>query len=234
MHELIVGNSTIPYSIRFSSRAKKRRIVVKPDKVEIVAPRSDNDKALHKLIHEKREWVFNKQAILKEKTNRLEELTTYRMRSGAKIPYRGRKLRLRIVPSDGDKIEIEYRTRFFIHKPEWAQEADLRHSLELWFKNNLQEDIEMLVEKYTPMIGVQPGRITIKDMKSRWGSCGKTGDINLNLRLIHLPRNALEYVVIHELCHLKYRSHSKKFWLIVESVMPGDIPSSKTLEGAVL
>ena len=234
MHELQVGYTTIPYSIRFSRKARRRRIVVRPEKVEVVAPRGDSKKALHKLIHEKREWVFNKQAILKEKTNRIEELTTYRMRSGAKIPYRGRKLRLRIIPSDSNRIQIEYRSRFFVHKPEWAGEEDLRHSMELWFKNRIHEDVDLMVGKYAPMIGVEPGRITFKDMKSRWGSCGKSGDISLNLRLIHLPKNALEYVVIHELCHLRYRCHSKRFWQLVESVMPGDIPSSKTLEGAVL
>ena len=234
MPELQVGKTTIPYSIRFSRKARKRRIVVRPDKVEVVAPRGDSEKALHELIHKKREWVFNKQAVLKEKTNRIEELTTYRMRSGAKIPYRGRNLRLRINPSDADRIKIEYKTRFLVHKPQWANEEDLRHKMELWFKNRLQEDVDQMVEKYAPMIGVEPGRITFKDMISRWGSCGKSGDISLNLRLIHLPKNALEYVVIHELCHLRYRSHSKRFWELVESVMPGDMHSSKTLEGAML
>ena len=57
----------------------------------------------------------------------------------------------------------------------------------------------------------------------------RIGDISLNLRLIHLPRNALEYVVIHELSHLKYRSHSKLFWQLVESVMPGDMPQVRVI-----
>ncbi|MBD3278904.1 MAG: DUF45 domain-containing protein, partial [Candidatus Aegiribacteria sp.] len=82
--------------------------------------------------------------------------------------------------------------------------------------------------------GVEPGRIVFRNMKSRWGSCGVSGNISLNLKLIHLPRSAFEYVVIHELCHLRYRNHSREFWQLVASLMPGGIPASKTLEAAML
>ncbi|MBD3278681.1 MAG: DUF45 domain-containing protein, partial [Candidatus Aegiribacteria sp.] len=76
MHELKMGNHVTPYSIRFSRRARRRRIVVKPDKVEVVAPRGDSERALHRIIYEKREWVFAKQAILKERAVRMKELTS--------------------------------------------------------------------------------------------------------------------------------------------------------------
>lgn len=233
-YELKAGGVTISYSIRYSRRARRRRIVVRPGGVEVVAPMGDSPGRLHRLIHEKREWVSGKLEMLRKKADRMRDLTTYQIKDGARVPYRGRKLSLHIHPSDKGRVRIDYRNGFHIYSPADAAESDLRGALDLWLKRKLRGDIEPLIKKYSEILEVSPGRVTIRDMKTRWGSCGRNGNISLNLRLIHLSRKTLEYVVIHELCHLRHRNHSRKFWQLLESVLPGHIPGVRRLEAGMI
>ncbi len=80
--------------------------------------------------------------------------------------------------------------------------------------------IRQRLETYAPRLGVHFGRVTIRDQKSRWGSCSQKGNLNFNWKLIMAPEEALEYVVIHELCHLIEFNHSPRFWRLVEGQMP--------------
>ena len=82
------------------------------------------------------------------------------------------------------------------------------------------EDIPRRVEKFAPLAGVSVGRITIRNQVSRWGSCSAKGNLNFNYQLYYLPEELLDYVVVHELCHLKYMNHSKEFWKMVSNYMP--------------
>ena len=81
-------------------------------------------------------------------------------------------------------------------------------------------EIRRLLAIYAPALGVNPGRIAIREQKSRWGSCSDRGNLNFNWKLMLAPPEALEYVVIHELCHLTEFNHSARFWRLVESQMP--------------
>lgn len=82
------------------------------------------------------------------------------------------------------------------------------------------ERIRSRVNHFAPLIGVQPGRIAIRDQKSRWGSCSSKGNLNFNWKLIMAPPDVLDYVVIHELCHLHEFNHSPRFWQLVYARMP--------------
>ena len=80
--------------------------------------------------------------------------------------------------------------------------------------------IPQRVAYYAEKMGVTYGRITIRNQKTRWGSCSSKGNLNFNCMLMLAPREVLDYVVIHELCHRKEMNHSKRFWKEVEKVMP--------------
>lgn len=82
------------------------------------------------------------------------------------------------------------------------------------------ERIRSRVDHFAPLVGVAPGRITIRDQKSRWGSCSAKGNLNFNWKLIMAPSQVLDYVVIHELCHLREFNHSPRFWELVYGQMP--------------
>ena len=73
---------------------------------------------------------------------------------------------------------------------------------------------------YAPLIGRSPGRVTVREQRTKWGSCSSQGNVNFNWKLIMAPKEALDYVVIHELCHLYEFNHSSKFWARVEKYQP--------------
>ncbi|WP_156303040.1 M48 family metallopeptidase, partial [Methylogaea oryzae] len=77
-----------------------------------------------------------------------------------------------------------------------------------------------MVQHHAVRHGLHPRSIAVRDQKTRWGSCGPRGDININWRLILAPPPVLEYVVVHELCHLRHRNHAKPFWDLVEDHLP--------------
>lgn len=231
---LIVGNTRIPYKIRYSLKTERRRIEVTPKGIEVVVPESDDPRDIKAFVRRKREWVFNRLSELKDKESKIEQLTQYKMISGAKIPFRGRRFRLRIYPTEEDKVSIEYHNRFDVYRPSWASEDDLRKKMDLWLKNKLQEDMAELLEKYAGALDVNPGRVDIRHMKTKWGSCTKNGNIKLNLHLVHLSKYATEYVLVHELCHLRYPRHTPAFWGLVQSVLPEEIPMERRLEWALV
>jgi predicted metal-dependent hydrolase len=76
------------------------------------------------------------------------------------------------------------------------------------------------VEHYAPIVGVTYGRITIRNQKTRWGSCSAKGNLNFNVALMRAPIEVLDYIVVHELCHRRHLDHSREFWDDVEKVIP--------------
>ncbi len=92
--------------------------------------------------------------------------------------------------------------------------------LEAIYRKAAREYFPKRVSHYARMLGVTYGKISIRDQKTRWGSCSSEGNLSFNWRLILAPPDVLDYVVIHELCHRKEMNHSKEFWALVESHMP--------------
>jgi predicted metal-dependent hydrolase len=84
----------------------------------------------------------------------------------------------------------------------------------------VRELVAMLVEEEAPALGVTPARIQIRDQRSRWGSCSTRGTLSFNWRLVLAPFEVLDYVVVHELCHLREPNHSRRFWKLVETRRP--------------
>lgn len=98
-----------------------------------------------------------------------------------------------------------------VYLPEVTDESD---------RERIQTFIEEKVSYYASVMGVSYGRITMRNQKTRWGSCSSKGNLNFNCLLMLAPSEILDYVVVHELCHRKQMNHSKAFWLEVEKVLP--------------
>ena len=93
-------------------------------------------------------------------------------------------------------------------------------TLEKRYRNAARTQFEQRCAYYLPFTGGSYSSITVRDQKTRWGSCSSRGTLSFNYRLIFAPPAVLDYVVIHELCHLTHMNHSKDFWNMVSSVMP--------------
>jgi predicted metal-dependent hydrolase len=96
--------------------------------------------------------------------------------------------------------------------PSRVSEAEARQAV--------RELVAMLIEDEAPELGVEPKRVQIRDQRSRWGSCSTRGTLSFNWRLVLAPFEVLDYVVVHELCHLREPNHSRRFWKLVEQRRP--------------
>ena len=93
-------------------------------------------------------------------------------------------------------------------------------NLEKRYRKTARDTFEKRVSYFHPFTGGNYTSITVRDQKSRWGSCSSRGTLSFNYRLIFAPPHVLDYVVVHELCHLTHMNHSKDFWNMVGTVMP--------------
>ena len=93
-------------------------------------------------------------------------------------------------------------------------------ALERWYRREARERLSRAVLSESAILGVTPGKVSVRDQRTRWGSCSPSGALSFSWRLLLAPSEVLEYVVVHELCHLQRLDHSKRFWALVERARP--------------
>jgi len=106
----------------------------------------------------------------------------------------------------------------------------IRNSLRNWYQEMAVKKLNEKAKRYALQIGVEPKSINIKDFKARWGSCSIEGDIDFHWKIMMAPNRVVDYVVIHELCHLLEHNHSSKFWKHVERILPDYVEQKKWLK----
>ncbi|RWA80467.1 M48 family metallopeptidase [Mesorhizobium sp.] len=222
MPTLQIGRKQIPYELRRSAAASERRITVTPGHVEVLALTSDDEHDIAGFLERKRQWVFNTVREMERITS--DRHAVPRFMSGSKILFRGRRMRLAVRRTDGDRIELSFRNGFIVDLPTWAgSDADklVARELRLWLRGRVRRDVTEVAADYKTRFGLSPRSIRVADFANSWGSCGAEGNILINWHLVFAPRKVLEYVVAHELCHLRHRSHGPAFWSYLASILPG-------------
>ena len=220
MPVLVVGKTRIPYEIRESSRAKRKRIVVTPEKVEVVLPEGQGKDQADAFIRSRRRWVYEQREELQHRMARMLDFGPEKLSTGSKVAYRGRMVRLNVAQEDRAEIEVRYRSGFRVRKGIAHSEHDVASALRTWLRSRAKEDVSHLIRRYSTRHCLSPKGVRVVEMKRRWGSCSENGVLQINWRLILAPRPVLEYAVVHELCHLKHRSHNRAFWSLVGEVLP--------------
>lgn len=223
MSVLTVGKVDIPYGVRYSATALHRRIVVTPEHVEVVVPKGTTEAQIADYIHRKRRWVYDQLAYMKEVIAARPAISKYI--TGAKIPFRGRRMRLTVSATPEAHVpRLTYRHGFHVDVPDklTPQMNDflVEMELRLWLKRQVRADVKQIIGLVGKQNDLKPKGFRIKEQKRLWGSCGKDRIININWLLIFAPKAVLEYAVAHELCHLKHRNHGKEFWALVERIQP--------------
>jgi len=221
MPALRVGQAAISYELRRSATAAERRITVTPGHVEVLALTTDNDDDIAGFLNRKRQWLFN--TVREMERIVASRHSVPRFMTGSKIPYRGRNMPLIVRRSDAERTEITYRNGFIVDLPIWAgRDTDrlVASELKLWLKQRARRDVNDIAAIYATRFGLKPRSIRVADFASGWGSCGPEGNILINWHLIFAPRRVLEYVVVHELAHLRHRSHDPEFWSHLSTFIP--------------
>lgn len=213
-----------PLRVRHSARAKYLRLVVKSTGVELVIPPDMAEAEALAFMHSHREWAARKFQEMRRRQAENPLPKPQRLETGATVPFQGREVPLVIHEGAGRRTRIQFDGRFVIAIPAAvAAEAEqhARSALFAWVKNWLQAEAGRIAAQHAPSHGLMPSVIRVKRMRTRWGSCGPRNDINLNWLLAFAPPTVLEYVVVHELCHIRHRDHSAQFWDLVAQHLPG-------------
>lgn len=222
MPVLTIGQTEIAYTLTRTGKSHSVRITVTPDTVEVIAPNHASDGDVAKALERRRQWIFEETRKMQERAASLTRLTHFA--TGAKIPYRGRMMRLTVVPSEDSLVHVSYSNGFLVTCPtgleDTLKDTMIEEALRLWLKKKLREDVAVLVKKYGTAYDLKPKGYRVKEQKHMWGSCGQDRVININWHLIFAPKTVLEYAVIHELCHLRHRNHDQAFWRLVRTILP--------------
>lgn len=217
---LRVGDQSIPYELTRSPRAKRLRITVRPGRVRVTAPRFTPSRTVTAFVESKKHWIDDKVRSLRGRGVALPE----RFVDGARIMFRGRRLRLRIERIEGSRGSLRFASAFVVSLPRRLApeeaESRARRLVMDWLARRALDDARRWSRRYGDLLGVHPARIRLGNQRSLWGSCSRRGVIALNWRLIATPKPIFEYVVVHELCHLREHNHGSRFWTLVESLMP--------------
>jgi len=216
------GTSRIDYDVRYSSRRKNLSITVHPSrKVEVLAPSGLGPEEIQGAVRRKAGWV-------KERLDWFEQLSRLAADreyvNGETFLYMGRQYRLKIAYGS-KRAPVKLRGKFFEvtlleSMPEQDRREAVRRAMWRWYRAHAQERIGKIVEHYSTRLRIDPPEFRVKYQAKRWGSCSRNGVLNINLRVIMAPLSQIEYVVAHELCHLRHRDHSTDFWQLLHLLMP--------------
>ena len=224
MPNLTIGDTVIPYSVRVSSQATRKRIVVTPGGVELVVPAGtslDGRDGAAAYVHAKRRWVFD---AVREIDHKYRALLAQQYASGAKLQYRGRGLMLDVQTADVEAVAIHCRSKFEVVVPASLAGAErleaVRVAFDAWLRGRALDEVERCGRVHQEQLGVQATGFRLSEAKRRWGSCGTDGVIRVHWRLIQAPSAALEYVVAHEVTHLRQRNHGPAFWRALGRTLP--------------
>jgi hypothetical protein len=212
MSALVVGD--LEFQVRRSERRRTLEITVERDgRLLLSAPTGCDQARLERFVQSKRRWVYEKLAAREAQK---PAIPARRFVSGEGLPYLGRTFRLLLVPEQEAPVKLAA-GRFRMRRADVAQG---REHLVRWYTAHARPWLETRVERYAGRIDVEPGSLAVRELGYRWGSCGKGGRLYFHWRSILLPPRIADYVVVHELVHLREPHHSPSFWRAVERALP--------------
>ena len=184
--------------------------------VIVRAPKRARDKEIRQLLEKKHSWVMKKLDMFRE---RAAEIPRHNYMTGDVFLFRGEKYSLAFETSKKNRVDIAGHYIIVGLKPDTPQEK-VPEILRKGYIARARETFNERVLVFSRGLGVEPVRIAIRGQSKRWGSCSAKGNLNLNWKLIMAPPDILDYVVAHELCHLRHPNHQPDFWHTLEKLMP--------------
>jgi hypothetical protein len=199
--------SLLSYSVRRSGRARRVRVTVdRAGSVEVVLPQRMPLRAADEAVRELRPWI----------ERRLAEAGRQRaavLARGDTLPYLGTTLTVR---GQAGRTRVTRRGESLLV----PDGADQHEAIERWYRRMAREEIRTRLDRACAIAGLDYTRLTIRDQRTRWGSCSRSGAMSFNWRLLLAPEPVLDYVVWHEVCHLAFMDHSPRFWGLVARYCP--------------
>ena len=206
-----VGRDQIEYELIQTAR-KSIELRVASDGIKVFAPRGVRLGAADAFVRDRADWLADSLKQLEACKQAHDE--AHPMVDGARVLVEGQPLLLCVECNAARRVLID-EGKLCVQWPDTAPEA-VRAALRSFLIDRARGTIDRRLAHYVPLIGRTPGRIAIREQRTRWGSCSSQFNLNFNWKLIMAPPEALDYVVVHELCHLYEFNHSARFWARVE------------------
>ena len=199
-------SSQIEYRVRRSERARRARIQVDADGVEVVVPARMAIRDVEPFVEEKRRWIERTLRRIREAE---EAHPPARLEDGGEVPYLGERLRLSV------KVEPRRRRPHVARRDRVLQVRvgsadDLGEALERWYRREAKREIAPRLDAATARAGRSYTTLSIRSQKTRWASCSSSGAMSFNWRLLLAPAEILDYVIEHEVAHLQIHDHSRR------------------------
>lgn len=239
-HELMLQGCRVGFELR---RARRRSIgfVIGPEGLAVSAPRWTGSSEIEAALREKAAWIVRK---LHEQEERARRLAQARIEwgDGASVPFLGETVILVLDPrttgvvlhTDAQALPGVPRLTLHVGLPHGAAAEQVREAVQGWLQRQARRIFEERCAHYARELGVQVRRLALSSAATRWGSASVDGSVRLNWRLVHFALPVIDYVVAHELAHLRVMDHSPRFWEVVGSVVPDFRERRAVLQEALL
>ena len=214
--EFNYGSKKIVYCLKFSKRKTLGISVTPAMEVLVKAPEGVSPALIEEKLDKSAPWILKQQSYFLNYYPRMPEK---QYRGGESHFYLGRQYRLRVKTGKKNEVNFTGREIDVYHTPK----SSARSALTRWYRDRAKVKFPEIAEPWIKRFeryGVQPEGLFIQEMPNRWGSCTASGKIILNPELIKAPKICIEYVIIHELCHLVHRHHTRKFFQLQSMLMP--------------
>ena len=215
-----LGHHVIEYALRRSAR-RSIGFMIDDDGLRVTAPRRVTQEDIDNAIRAKQRWIVTKLLERGERREQRQQRAPVEWKDGAKLPYIGAEITLRLEQAARSHCRFDAATgELWIGVAPGLSEWQLKERVKLWFQAEAKRLFVERLDHFAPQLGVAYSAFTLSSAGSRWGSCTVGGSIRLNWKLIHYPLSLIDYVVAHELAHLREMNHSPAFWATVAEVYP--------------
>ncbi len=238
--EIVLAGHRVAYALR-RSRRRSIGFVIGPEGLAVSAPRWVGQGEIESALQDKAAWILRK---LQEQRERAARLASARVdwREGATIPFLGESVILVLDPrtsgavlhTDASALPGVPRLTLHLGLPQTAAAEQIRDTVQSWLQRQARRIFEERCALFTARLGVRMKRLSLSSASTRWGSASADGSIRLNWRLVHFALPVIDYVVTHELAHLREMNHSAAFWDVVRAALPDYEQARGALKSQVL
>ncbi|TMS59809.1 M48 family metallopeptidase [Imbroritus primus] len=232
------GDEVINFEVVLRPARKTLGIEVHPDgSVLVLSPVGCDEATIYEKVQLRASWISRQLAMF----SRFERHTAPRQYlSGESHRYLGRQYRLRVLADEAgvrkEQVKLT-RGEMLVIAPGKLPPLRVKELLRRWYLGRAREIYDAVLTQVFDTFerqGYEKPRLSVREMRSRWGSLSPSGQMTLNSRLVQAPRPCIEYVIVHELCHLAHRDHSQEFYLLLGQVMSDWQARKQRLEEALL
>ena len=220
----LANGETISYLLERRSR-RTVGLKITAEGLVVHAPRRIFEFQLNQILQEKSNWILSK--LKNREANQVEKIEWI---DGEHLLYLGNDIQLNIMQSTSNKALVFDQNILKVTALQPNNHAVLARKVIQWYKKQAVQDFSRRLEILAAKLGVATPPLTLSNAQSRWGSCNSRGEVRLSWRLLQAPPHIINYVICHELAHLKQMNHSPKFYAVLESLFPNHKAAEKELK----